>query len=97
MKQKVSVVIEKDDSGYYAYCPELPGCQSQGATLDEMTRNIREAIALYLETLLPLNTSSVIVRKDREPSSATIVCAFTGNAAAVSGAVGFSRGAFSEN
>ncbi len=47
----VSVVIEKDKHGYYAYCPELEGCQTQGDTLDEVMANIREAIELYLETL----------------------------------------------
>lgn len=48
---KTSVVIERDDFGYYAYCPALPGCQSQGKTLDEAMSNIREAAELYLETL----------------------------------------------
>lgn len=51
MSQKVSVVIEKDDEGYYAYCPELSGCQSQGDTFEEVLSNIREAAELYLETL----------------------------------------------
>ena len=30
---KVSVVIEQDEHGYYAWCPELKGCQSQGTTV----------------------------------------------------------------
>ena len=51
MNYKVNVVIEKDESGYYAYCPELEGCQSQGDSLEEIMRNIKEAIELYLETL----------------------------------------------
>ncbi len=51
MTYKVSTVIEKDEHGYYAYCPELPGCQSQGDTLEEAFANIKEAIELYLETL----------------------------------------------
>lgn len=51
MSYKVSVVIEKDEHGYYAYCPELEGCQTQGDTLEEIMDNIREAIELYLETL----------------------------------------------
>ncbi|MCX6590430.1 MAG: type II toxin-antitoxin system HicB family antitoxin [Acidobacteria bacterium] len=51
MKRKASIVIESDEQGYYARCPELKGCQSQGDTLDEAMRNIREAIELYLETL----------------------------------------------
>jgi predicted RNase H-like HicB family nuclease len=53
MARKASVVIEKDEHGYYAWCPELKGCQSQGATLEETMANIREAIELYLETLPP--------------------------------------------
>jgi predicted RNase H-like HicB family nuclease len=48
---KVNVVIEQDEYGYYAYCPELEGCQSQGDTLEEVMANIKEAIELYLETL----------------------------------------------
>ncbi len=48
---KVSVIIEKDEYGYYAYCPELEGCQTQGDSLEEVLNNIKEAIELYLETL----------------------------------------------
>ena len=48
---KVSVIIEKDEFGYYAYCPGLKGCHSQGDTLEEALGNIKEAIELYLETL----------------------------------------------
>jgi len=51
MSYKVIVVIEKDEYGYYAYCPELEGCQTQGDTLEEVLDNIKEAIELYLETL----------------------------------------------
>ena len=51
MSYKVSVVIEKDEYGYYAYSPELEGCQSQGDSLEEAMANIKEAIELYLETL----------------------------------------------
>ncbi|MDF5707478.1 MAG: type II toxin-antitoxin system HicB family antitoxin [Nostoc sp. S4] len=51
MSYKVSIVIEKDEYGYYAYCPELPGCQSQGDSLEEVRANIKEAVELYIETL----------------------------------------------
>jgi predicted RNase H-like HicB family nuclease len=51
MSYKVNVVIEKDEHGYYAYCPELEGCQTQGETFEEALKNIREAAELYLETL----------------------------------------------
>lgn len=51
MPYKVSIVIEKDDYGYYAYCPELEGCQTQGNSFEEVMINIKEAAELYLETL----------------------------------------------
>jgi predicted RNase H-like HicB family nuclease len=51
MSYKVNVVIEKDEHGYYAYCPELEGCQTQGETFEDTLKNIREAVELYLETL----------------------------------------------
>ena len=51
MARKVSVVIERDAQGCYAWCPELRGCQSQGKTVEETLANIREAIELFLETL----------------------------------------------
>lgn len=51
MSYKVSVIIEKEDYGYFAYCPELEGCQSQGDSLEEVLVNIKEAVELYVETL----------------------------------------------
>jgi predicted RNase H-like HicB family nuclease len=42
------VIIEKDEHGFYAWCPELKGC---GDTLEQATANIKEANELYLETL----------------------------------------------
>ncbi|MEH2327321.1 MAG: type II toxin-antitoxin system HicB family antitoxin [Nostoc sp.] len=51
MFYKVNIIIEKDEDGYYAYSPELPGCQSQGDSLEEVSSNIKEAVELYLETL----------------------------------------------
>jgi predicted RNase H-like HicB family nuclease len=51
MTYKVGIVIERDDHGYYAYCPELEGCQTQGDSFEEVMANIKEAIELYLETL----------------------------------------------
>ncbi|OGU46223.1 MAG: hypothetical protein A3H45_05235 [Ignavibacteria bacterium RIFCSPLOWO2_02_FULL_55_14] len=51
MSYKVNAVIEKDEHGYYAYCPELEGCQSQGDSVEEVLVNIKEAIELYWQTL----------------------------------------------
>ncbi len=56
---KVSVIIEKDSNGFYAFSPDLPGCQSQGDTLEEAIANIREAVALYLETLSAAEVSEL--------------------------------------
>jgi predicted RNase H-like HicB family nuclease len=48
------IVIEKepDDQGYYAYSPTLPGCFSNGRTVDDAKRNIREAIQQHLASLV---------------------------------------------
>ncbi len=45
---KVAVVIEKDEDGYYAFCPELQGCYSQGDTYEEVLENIKDAIKLHI-------------------------------------------------
>jgi predicted RNase H-like HicB family nuclease len=47
---KFKVVLEpSDEGGYTVYVPSLPGCISEGDTLEEAMENIREAIELYLE------------------------------------------------
>lgn len=49
---KYRVTIEQDEDGVFvAEVPALPGCLSQGSTRDEALQNIREAIAVYLESL----------------------------------------------
>lgn len=46
------VVIEsQEEGGYTVFVPTLPGCVSQGKTIEEAIANIREAISLYLESL----------------------------------------------
>jgi predicted RNase H-like HicB family nuclease len=42
------VLIVKSEEGYYASCPELPGCWSQGNTKEEALENITDAIKEYL-------------------------------------------------
>ena len=49
---RYAVVVEKTETGYSAYVPDLPGCVSVGRTRDEMDRNIREAMELYIDELL---------------------------------------------
>ena len=49
---KYRVLIEQDEDGVFvAEAPALPGCISQGQTRPEALQNIREAIAVYLESL----------------------------------------------
>jgi predicted RNase H-like HicB family nuclease len=60
MAAKISVVIEQDKHGCYAWCPELKGCQSQGETIEETLANIREAIELFLETLTDEERSAAL-------------------------------------
>jgi predicted RNase H-like HicB family nuclease len=45
---RYAVVIEKSDQGYGAYVPDLPGVISVGDSQEEVTANIRQAIALHL-------------------------------------------------
>lgn len=45
------IILEDESGGYVALVPSLPGCHTQGDTIDEVLRNISEAIELYLETL----------------------------------------------
>ena len=46
---KFSVVVEKDSDGYFASCPELQGCYTQGDSYEEVMENIKDAIKLHVE------------------------------------------------
>jgi len=51
------IVIEREEdpkAGYLVYCPDLPGCFSNGGSVAEAKENMREAIALHLESLQAL-------------------------------------------
>jgi len=48
---KYLTVIEKTSTGYSAYSPDLSGCVSTGATIEEVTANMEEAIQFHLEGL----------------------------------------------
>jgi len=54
---KYAIVIEKAESNYSAYVPDLPGCIATGATIEEIESEIREAIKFHLEGM----------REDGEP------------------------------
>jgi predicted RNase H-like HicB family nuclease len=63
MSYKLNIVIEEDEDGFYAYCPELKGCQSQGDSLEEVQHNIQEAVELYLETLSDQEKQELLQKK----------------------------------
>ncbi len=47
-EQQFSVVIERDKSGFVAFCPELQGCYAQGKTHEDALTNIKDAIKLHV-------------------------------------------------
>ena len=47
------VVHEAQEGGFWAEVPALPGCVSQGETMDELLANMREAIQAWLDTVPP--------------------------------------------
>jgi predicted RNase H-like HicB family nuclease len=49
-KRKFTVVIERDEEGYYvASVPALPGCHTQAKTLDTLMKRVREVVELCIE------------------------------------------------
>jgi len=62
---KYAVVIEKAQSNYSAYVPDLPGCIATGNTIEEVEKEIREAIEFHIEgmqqdgEIVPQPSSSV--------------------------------------
>ena len=49
MKNEFTAVIERDGDWYIAYCPEIPGANGQGATVEECRASLAAAIELILE------------------------------------------------
>jgi predicted RNase H-like HicB family nuclease len=49
---EIVVQKEAEDEGYFAYSPALPGCFSNGRTIEETKLNIRDAIRQHIESLL---------------------------------------------
>ena len=54
-KLTYEIVIEREEdskAGYSVYCPDLPGCFSNGGSVAEAKKNMTEAIELFLESLI---------------------------------------------
>ena len=49
MHNEFTAIIERDGEWFIAYCPEIPGANGQGKTLQECRQSLAEAIALILE------------------------------------------------
>ena len=62
---RYAIVIEKTESNYSAYVPDLPGCVATGASIRQVETEIREAIEFHIEglredgNLIPLPSSQV--------------------------------------
>jgi len=48
MQHKFNAIIEKGEKYYIGYCPEVPGANGQGETVEECRENLKEAIQLIL-------------------------------------------------
>lgn len=66
-KRKYTIIIEKADGNYSAYCPEIPGCVATGATEAETYQNMVDALKFHLEGLerenYPLPRAAVTIRE----------------------------------
>lgn len=69
-RYKVEIVPEEDGIGYYVLVPALPGCFSQGHTIEEAKRNVRKAIALHIRAL---KKSGEVIPAEREESYHTVI------------------------
>jgi predicted RNase H-like HicB family nuclease len=64
MHREFSVVIEKDEDGYFiASVPMLRGCHTQAKSLDVLMKRVKEAIELCLEVEQPVNTEFIGVQR----------------------------------
>jgi predicted RNase H-like HicB family nuclease len=52
LRYTVEIIPEEDGIGYYAIVPVLPGCFSQGKTIEAAKNNIAKAIALHIKSLI---------------------------------------------
>ena len=49
MQNEFTAIIEKDEGWYIAYCPEIPGANGQGKTIEEVKQSLADAVELILE------------------------------------------------
>ena len=60
---EVVIMEDEEEGGYIAIVPALPGCHTQGDSLEELINNVKEAIELYLETLSEEEREEILKQK----------------------------------
>jgi predicted RNase H-like HicB family nuclease len=63
MREFDVVLLEDETGGYIAFVPALPGCHTQGDTLEDLMKNVKEAIDLYMETLTEQEKKDLLKQK----------------------------------
>ena len=63
MNHTLQIIIEQDKDGYFAYVPELKGCHTQGDSMEEVMKHIKEAIDLYVSTLRPAEVKRMLKKR----------------------------------
>jgi len=51
---RITEVIEKDEDGYFAFCPQIQGCYTSGLTFEEARANLIDAIQLHIQDRLEI-------------------------------------------
>ena len=72
MHHEFTAVFEKDDDWFIAYCPEVPGANGQGRTMEECRENLAEAIVLMLQHNLEEGLRGVPEEALRETLTVTV-------------------------
>lgn len=52
MNSVISFKVERDGNEFHAWCPELPGCHTHGNTVSKALENLKDAVKLYLDTVM---------------------------------------------
>ena len=52
LKPPLTFKIEKDGKEFHAWCPELEGCHTHGQTVNKALENLKDAVQLYLDTMM---------------------------------------------
>lgn len=60
------VIIEKGETSYGAYSPDLPGCVAVGRTREEVEKNMREAIVMHIQGMIEDNEPIPVPQTDAE-------------------------------